>query len=128
MKLLLDTHLLLWVANGHENLSPEARTLISDPGNTLFFSVANLWEITIKHALGRQDFQVDIHLLRRQLLDNEYNELPIISEHVAMVSHLPPIHKDPFDRILIAQAMSEGSLLLTSDTHIAQYSGPIRKV
>ncbi len=100
----------------------------SDPENILFFSVASLWEITIKHALGHQDFQVDIDLLRRHLLDNGYNELPIVSQHIAMVSHLPSIHKDPFDRILIAQAMSEGILLLTSNSCIAQYPGPIRRV
>lgn len=119
MKLLLDTHLLLWAANNHHNLSDEARTLITHPENMLFFSLASLWEVTIKDALGRKDFQVNIHLLRRQLLDNEYNELPILSEHVAMLSHLPAIHKDPFDHILIAQAMSQGMLLLTSDNHIA---------
>ncbi len=96
--------------------------------NELFFSVASLWEVVIKSNLGREDFQVDPRLLRRGLLDNGYTELPIYSEHVVMISSLSPIHKDPFDRLLIAQAMAEGITLLTSDTLVVQYSGPIQLV
>ncbi|MFT4173871.1 MAG: type II toxin-antitoxin system VapC family toxin [Rhodocyclaceae bacterium] len=128
MKLLLDTHLLLWAAGSPDRLSTEARILIEDSGNELFFSAASLWEIAIKHGLGRDDFKVDARLLRRGLLDNGYSELPIGSEHAVAIDNLPPIHKDPFDRILVAQAMTEGFTLLTVDDMVAQYPGPVRRV
>ena len=128
MKLLLDTHLLLWAAGEPDRLSADARTLIEAPENELFFSAASLWEIAIKRGLGRGDFQVDARLLRRGLLDNGYSELPIGSEHAVAVDSLPSIHKDPFDRMLVAQAMVEGITLLTTDSFVAQYPGPVRKV
>ena len=128
MKLLLDTHLLLWAAQGVESLPPEAQPLMSAPENELFFSVASLWEVVIKCGLGRDDFQVDPRLLRRGLLDNGYRELPLLSEHVVTIGALPPLHKDPFDRLLIAQAMVEGITLLTADARVAEYPGPIRCV
>lgn len=128
MKLLLDTHLLLWSAGTPDRLSAAARELIEAPAHELLFSAASLWEIAIKRGLGRDDFQVDARLLRRGLLDNGYSELPIASEHAVAIDSLPPIHKDPFDRILIAQAMVEGILLLTADPLVAQYPGPIRHV
>ena len=128
MKLLLDTHLLLWAAGQPDRLSQEARALISEPKNELFFSAANLWEVVIKRALGRDDFKVDARVLRRGLLDNGYSELPIGSEHVVAMDSLPPIHKDPFDRILVAQASVEGITLLTADESLAQYPGPVRLV
>ncbi len=126
MKLLLDTHLLLWAAGAPERLSAEARALIAAPENELFFSAASLWEIAIKRGLGRDGFQVDARLLRRGLLDNGYSELPVASEHAVAVEGLPPIHKDPFDRILVAQAMVEGIVLLTGDAVVALYPGPVR--
>lgn len=128
MKLLLDTHLLLWAADQQGRLSVDAVGLISDPANELFFSAASLWEIAIKQGLGREDFKVDARLLRRGLLDNGYNELPIVSEHAVAIDSLPFIHKDPFDRMLVAQAMIEGITLLTADSILVQYPGPIRKV
>lgn len=128
MKLLLDTHLLLWAAGQPKRLPSAARKLIENPDNELLFSAASLWEVTIKCGLGRHDFQVDPRLLRRGLLDNGYQELPILSEHVVAIEALPPIHKDPFDRILVAQATVEGITLLTSDLLLAQYPGPIRTV
>lgn len=128
MILLLDTHLLLWAAGHPERLSGEARNMITEPQNVLWFSAASLWEITIKHGLGRRDFRVDPHIFRRALLDNGYIELPITSQHAIATAHLPPIHKDPFDRLLVAQAESEGVLLLTSDRIVARYPGPLRKV
>jgi len=128
MKLLLDTRLLLWANQGVESLPPEAQPLMSAPENELFFSVASLWEVVIKCGLGRDDFQVDPRLLRRGLLDNGYRELPILSEHVVTIGALPPLHKDPFDRLLIAQAMVEGITLLTADARVAEYPGPIRCV
>ena len=128
MKLLIDTHLLLWAAEGFERLPPRAQTLMSVPENELFFSAASLWEIVIKSSLNREDFKVDPRLLRRGLLDNGYSELPVLSEHAVAVGCLPPIHKDPFDRLLIAQAIAEGITLLTADAHLAKYSGPVQYV
>jgi PIN domain nuclease of toxin-antitoxin system len=128
MKLLLDTHLLLWAAGDPDRLSSNAYTLISTKENELFFSAASVWEVTIKSGLGRDDFKVDSRLLRRGLLDNGYRELPICSEHAVSISGLPPIHKDPFDRILIAQATVEGIVLLTNDALVATYPGPIQMV
>lgn len=128
MKLLLDTHLLLWAAGSPEKLSTSARLSIEDPQNELFFSVASLWEIVIKRRLERSDFRVEASVLRRGLLDNGYQELAITSEHAVSVDSLPPLHKDPFDRILVAQAIAEGITLLTADTLVAQYPGPVRRV
>lgn len=128
MKLLLDTHLLLWAVGEPDRLSPKAYDLIENPESELLFSAASLWEVAIKRGLGRGDFQVDTRLLRRGLLDNDYSELPIVSDHVVGIESLPPIHKDPFDRVLVAQATVEGITLLTTDTLVAQYPGPIQKV
>lgn len=128
MKWLLDTHLLLWAAGRPEHLSTEARALLEAPESELLFSAANLWEITIKRALGRDDFQVDGRVLRRGLLDNGYLELPITSQHALAVELLPPIHKDPFDRLLLAQASVEGIVLLTADPILARYPGPVRLI
>jgi PIN domain nuclease of toxin-antitoxin system len=128
MKLLLDTHVLLWAAGQPERLPRAARVLLDDPHNEPMFSSASLWEIAIKSELGRDDFQVDARLLRRGLLDNGYGELPVSSEHAVAIDGLPPIHKDPFDRLLVAQSMVEGIALLTSDPRVAQYPAPVRKV
>jgi PIN domain nuclease of toxin-antitoxin system len=128
MKLLLDTHVLLWAAGEPARLSASARRLINDADNEPLFSVASLWEIAIKRGLGRKDFQVDARLLRRGLLDNGYSELPIMSDHVVAVEDLPAIHKDPFDRLLVAQATVEGITLLTLDLVVARYPGPIRRL
>ncbi|MFK4809036.1 type II toxin-antitoxin system VapC family toxin [Devosia sp. ZW T5_3] len=128
MKLLLDTHLLLWAAGEPDRLSLAALTEIENPDNDLMFSAASLWEVTIKRGLGRQDFTVDPRLLRRGLVDNGYHELPITSEHAVAVDRLPPIHKDPFDRILIAQSIVEGITLLTVDDLVAQYPAPVRRL
>ncbi|MGA8272949.1 MAG: type II toxin-antitoxin system VapC family toxin [Candidatus Sulfotelmatobacter sp.] len=128
MKLLLDTHLLLWTAGQPSRLSGEARKFIEDPGNELLFSAASLWEVVIKRGLGRDDFKVDARVLRRGLLDNGYSELPVVSDHVVAVDRLPPIHKDPFDRVLVAQATVEGFTLLTTDSMVSKYPGPIRMV
>ncbi len=128
MKLLLDTRLLLWAAGEPRRLSKAARTLIGNPDNELLFSAASLWEVAIKRRLGREDFKGDARLLRRGLLDNGYSELPIISDHVVATESLPLLHRDPFDRILVAQATVEGVTLLTIDSQVSQYPGPIRTV
>jgi PIN domain nuclease of toxin-antitoxin system len=128
VKFLLDTNLLLCAAGNPNRLSSDARNLINDMENELLFSVVSLWEISIKRGLGRDDFKVDPRLLRRGLLDNGYGELPIISDHVVAIDMLPPIHKDPFDRILVSQAIVEGVTLLTTDSLLMRYPGPIRSV
>ncbi|HEV2594872.1 MAG TPA: type II toxin-antitoxin system VapC family toxin [Sphingomicrobium sp.] len=128
MKLLLDTHLLLWLAAEPSKLPRKCRSLILDSDNDLFFSAASLWEIVIKTQLRRPDFELDPHVLRRGLIDNGYLELTINLEHALAVLALPPLHKDPFDRMLVAQATIEGFVLLTSDEQVAAYPGPIRKV
>jgi PIN domain nuclease of toxin-antitoxin system len=128
MKILLDTHLLLWAAGEPRRLSRQTRALLDDPAHELLFSAASLWEVAIKRGLGRKDFTVDARLLRRGLLDNGYGELPISSDHVVATESLPPLHKDPFDRILVAQATIEGVILLTTDSLISKYPGPIRMV
>jgi PIN domain nuclease of toxin-antitoxin system len=128
VKLLLDTQILLWAAGQPKRLSAAARKLLSDPRNELLFSAASLWEIAIKNTLGREDFRVEPRLLRRGLLDNGYIELPVTSQHAVNIDGLPPLHKDPFDRLLLAQALSEGIPLLTGDAQLARYPGPVRKV
>lgn len=128
MKVLIDTQLLLFAAAQPDRLPAAAHELFVNVENELLFSAASIWEVTIKRGLGRPDFVIEPRLLRRGLLDNNYIELPITSEHAITVDLLPPIHKDPFDRILIAQALTEGILFLTMDPLIAKYKGPIRKV
>ncbi|WP_206953917.1 type II toxin-antitoxin system VapC family toxin [Trinickia acidisoli] len=128
MNLLLDTHLLLWAAAQPERLTAAARALLEDEGNTLLFSAASLWEITIKSDLGRGDFRVDPRLLRRGLVDNGYLELPVTHRHVLSLKGLAPLHRDPFDRMLVAQAIAEGIALVTTDPLVAQYTGSIKQV
>ena len=128
MKLLLDTHLLLWAANRSKRLPAGLLRSLEDPGAEPLFSSASIWEIVIKRGRGREDFQVDPLALRLGLLESGYGELAVTSEHALAVRGLPPIHKDPFDRILVAQAMVEGITLLTSDPLVAQYPGPVEKV
>ena len=96
--------------------------------NDLAFSVVSLWEIAIKAALRRADFQIDVGELRRNLFDNGYSEIAATGAHAAALANLPLIHKDPFDRMLVAQAMIEGLTLITRDPVVARYSGPVRLV
>lgn len=128
MNLLIDTHLILWAAGSPERLSPAARELMANPGNELVFSAASLWEIAIKRGLGRRDFTVEPRQLRRGLIDNGWVELAINSEHALAVDGLAPIHKDPFDRLLVAQAQVEGIPLLTADNAVAAYGRPVRRI
>ena len=128
MTVLLDTHLLLWAAGDPGRLSSKAQSLLGDPATELMFSTASIWEVVIKSALGRDDFRVDPRQLRDGLIQNDYSELEIRSEHALTVRSLPPIHKDPFDRILIAQAQVENVTLLTTDDMVARYSDPVQMV
>ena len=128
MKLLLDTHVLLWAAGTPRRLPRAARALLEDGANELVFSAASLWEVAIKQQLGREDFRADARLLRRGLLDNGYTEIPVTSAHAVALDLLPPLHKDPFDRLLIAQALVEGIMLLTAGANLARYPGPIQAI
>lgn len=128
MKLLLDSQILLRAAAEPDRLSSAARRHVENPDNELLFSAASIWEITIKSALGREDFRVEPRVLRRGLLDNGYLELAVTGEHAVNVDRLPEIHRDPFDRILLAQALTEGVVLLTMDAQLARYGPPVRKV
>ena len=125
---LLDTHLLLWAAGSPRRLSARARTLIDDPTSGLMFSAAAVWEVAIKSRLGRTDFRADARLLRRGLLENGYSELAIESDHTLATLDLPEVHKDPFDRIQVAQARVEGLVLLTTDDVVADYGSPVELV
>lgn len=128
MKLLLDAHLLLWAAAGSGRLPPLARQLISDTANQRFFSVVSIWEIAIKQSLNRSDFTVDPLRLRQGLIENGYTEIVIEGSHALATLDLPLLHKDPFDRLLIAQATVEGLTLATADSTVARYPGPIIRV
>lgn len=128
MNLLLDTHLLLWVAEGDPRLPKQASELIEDAENKLFFSVVSLWEVVIKSSLGREDFAVDAVRLRTLLLRNGYAEVPILGEHVQQLASLPPVPRDPFDRMLLAQARVETCRLATIDDSLARYGEPVLKL
>ncbi|QYF85714.1 type II toxin-antitoxin system VapC family toxin [Brevundimonas sp. PAMC22021] len=128
MKLLIDTHLLLWAAGEPARVPSRAQDLINDPRNTPMFSVVSLMEVSIKAARSRPDFQVDARRLRSMLLAAGYEEVPVLGDHAVAVGPLEPIHKDPFDRLLLAQAIAERATLLTSDAILARYEGPILKV
>lgn len=128
MNLLLDTQVLLWAASGSRRLPDDAARLIEDPVNHLAFSAASLWEIVIKNGLGRKDFVVDAKLLRRGLLENGYEELAVTGAHALALDTLPPIHRDPFDRILIAQSIVERRGLVTADEMVARYGAPVLAV
>lgn len=107
MKVLLDTHLLIWAANSPKRIPAETRQFIDDERNEIYFSVASIWEVAIKRSLRRDNFDIDPRLLRRGLLDQMYVELNINSHHALQLLSLPQLHRDPFDRILIAQATVE---------------------
>jgi PIN domain nuclease of toxin-antitoxin system len=134
VRLLLDTHILLWASGwstgppGVDPMPAEAARLIDDTDNELVFSVASLWEMAIKSAKGLAGFSVDVSALRRSLLDNAYRELTVAGEHAIAVARLPTHHKDPFDRLLIAQAQVEGFTLLTADETMARYGPVVRRV
>ena len=128
MKVLLDTHLLLWAAGLPQRLPKAALSILKARDTTLLFSAASVWEVVIKTGLGRSDFQVDAQRLRQGLLLHGYEELPITGEHALAVRTLPSLHKDPFDRILLAQAQTEGITLLTVDRELAAYGPPCKLV
>jgi PIN domain nuclease of toxin-antitoxin system len=128
MTFLLDTHFVIWIPINDRHIGKAGRRILTEPTNAFLFSAANLWEIAIKRARKGGAFAYDPRAIRKHMLANGYAELPIEGSHAVAVDSLPPIHKDPFDRLLIAQAMVEGITLLTRDRTIANYPGPIRRV
>lgn len=128
MRLLLDTHLLLWAAASSKRLPPEAREILEDGANEAYFSAASIWEIAIKSSIARKDFRIDLDALRSALPKMQLVELPITASHAAGVTRLPPIHRDPFDRLLVAQSMAEPLTLLTNDALLAEYGDCVRVV
>lgn len=128
MRLLLDTHVVLWAAYSPDKISGKGVELLEDSENTLIFSSASIWEVGIKAMLGREDFQVDVSELLRGLRINGYQELAVTSDHTIAQTYLPVLHRDPFDRILVAQATSEQITLLTADEQVLRYEGPITRI
>jgi PIN domain nuclease of toxin-antitoxin system len=128
MRILLDTHVLLWAVASSRRLSKQARRLLEDPENEVVYSAASLWEIAIKAGLRRRDFRIDIEAFHAALPDVGLAELPIRATHAVAVVKLPPIHRDPFDRMLIAQALTEPLVLLTNDEMLTRYPAPVRAV
>jgi PIN domain nuclease of toxin-antitoxin system len=128
MRVLVDTHLLLWAAASSRRLSKEARLLLEDADNEVFFSAASLWEVAIKAALRKADFKVDVPMLRRALADMGFVELPVSAAHAERLAALPPVHRDPFDRMLVAQSLVEPMVLLTNDSTLAAYGEVVRVV
>jgi PIN domain nuclease of toxin-antitoxin system len=128
VRLLLDTHLLLWAAASSKRLPREARALIENASNEVYFSAASIWEIAIKSGLGRKDFRIDLGALQTALPEMGLVELPVSAAHAVGVTKLPRIHRDPFDRLLIAQSITEPLALLTNDALLARYSDGVRVV
>lgn len=128
MKYLLDTHILLWATTNSDKLSQRARDIIANPDNDIYFSTVSIWEIAIKMGLGKLQLPISTAAFRRVLLDNQYLELNINSKHAILTETLPPIHKDPFDRMLIAQAQSEGFTLISADNYVIAYGNMVLAV
>jgi PIN domain nuclease of toxin-antitoxin system len=128
VRLLLDTQVLLWAVASSRRLSRAARTLLEDPDNELFYSAASMWEIAIKSGLRRPDFRVELETLHAALPETGLVELPIRALHAVMLSRLPDVHRDPFDRIVVAQALTEPLVLMTNDEILTRYPAPVRLV
>ena len=122
MNCLLDTHTFVWLDNGSSELSPTAKSLISDPENILFVSLVSIWEIQIKVAIGKLILSLPLaEIVYDQQQENNIRLLPLTLAHILELDNLPSHHKDPFDRLLIAQSRIEGLTLITRDSNIAKY-------
>ena len=125
MKYLLDTHALIWFLTGETHrFSPAMLEILQNDAETLYFSAASIWEITIKSTLGKADFRISAQTIHNELLAQDFLPLPIEAQHAIHTAHLPPIHHDPFDRLLLAQAEQENLILLTADQKLHQYGKP----
>jgi PIN domain nuclease of toxin-antitoxin system len=128
VRLLLDTQVMLWALTGSARLGKAARRLIVDPANEIYVSTASIWEIAIKHALGRGDMPVSGARAAELCAAAGYRELPVSWHHAVAVETLPPLHADPFDRILVAQATAEPMRLLSRDAAVAAYGAMVMAV
>ncbi len=128
MNLLLDTHVALWAITDSPKLPKKAREMIESPHTSVWISAASVWEIAIKHALGRGDMPVSGQDAARYFRESGYRFLPLDAEHAVAVEELPAHHHDPFDRILVAQALVEPMRLMTHDPVVARYSDTILKI
>ncbi len=122
MRILLDTHVLLWALIEPHRLKPSVRSVLEDPVNEVLFSTASIWELSIKASLGRIDFDISLATIVSVALESGFTELPIRLAATLKVATLPHHHRDPFDRILIAQAMTEPAMLYTADSQLSAYS------
>ncbi|WP_205748245.1 type II toxin-antitoxin system VapC family toxin [Dyadobacter bucti] len=118
---LLDTHTLIWFIEGDENLSDIARKSIERRKITNYVSIASLWEIAIKINIGRLEIKVPFHQIREKIFENGFQILPISFEDTLIISSLPLFHRDPFDRIIIAQAMANNLTIISRDEHLRAY-------
>lgn len=128
MRLLLDTHVLLWALSSPERLGNKARSAIEDPSNDVMFSAASIWEIAVKWSLKRLDFTITPGEILTAAIESGFNELPVRSAVAAHVASLPPHHRDPFDRLLVAQAIMEPIILYTADSQMDAYSELVRRI
>jgi PIN domain nuclease of toxin-antitoxin system len=128
MRILLDTHVLLWSISTSERLSEPARAAILDPENDILFSAVSIWEIAIKAALRRAAFQTRPEAVAEEAREIGFTELPVYSSVAARVAYLPLLHRDPFDRLLVAQAIAEPAILYTADARLPAYSELVRRV
>ena len=128
MKYLLDTHLLLWAIVDDPAFPPRVRKLLAESGAEAYFSAASVWEVAIKNGLPRRSLGIPADAFRREFLAAGFRELPVASRHAAAVESLPHRHEDPFDRILLAQAIEEDCTFLTHDTLLPSYGPPVRRV
>lgn len=122
MRILIDTHILLWALLEPARLTGVHQALLESPEHEIFFSATSIWEIAIKRALHRPDFDAEPEIIRAAGLATGFRELPISGLHAAAVRHLPDHHRDPFDRLLIAQAKTEPMRLMSTDSVIGRYS------
>jgi len=128
VRLLLDTHILIWTLSNPARLKPSTRALLEDPSHQVLFSAASVWEMAIKVALGRIDFQVSPEAMIDAALESGFVELPLLSVVALRVAALPLHHGDPFDRLLVAQAMAEPARLVTADAQLEVYSELVMRV
>jgi len=128
MRILLDTHLLIWAVAEPARLDRETADDLEDTANEILFSAASIWEIAIKYRLSRPDFVHEPNEIARAAQHTGFTELPVRAAAAALVATLPPLHRDPFDRLLIAQALAEPALLYTADVRLAPYSDLVRRV
>ena len=128
MKLLFDTHLLLWAITDDRRLSARVRALMADPANECLYSAASVWEVAIKNGLPKRSLGIPAEAFRREVEAAGFRPIPVSPAHAAAVEFLPHLHEDPFDRVLVAQARAEDCALLTADSILPDYGAPVQKI